>query len=49
MNRAAGLRARGSRLMAALRWLRPSPYMIDTPRRSVDRELQEYEYSDSWQ
>jgi hypothetical protein len=35
------------RLMAALRWFRPSLYMIETPRRSVDRELQEY--SPSWQ
>ncbi len=46
MNRVAGARARGSRLMAALRWFRPALYMIETPRRSVDRELQEY--SDSW-
>lgn len=45
MNRAAGARVRGWRLMA-LRWFRPALHMIETPRRSVDRELQEY--TGSW-
>lgn len=29
------------RLIRGVRWFRPSLYLIDSPRRSVDRELQE--------
>ncbi len=47
MNRGPGSRVKPSLLMTALRWFKPSLHMIETPRRSVDRELQEY--SDSWQ
>jgi hypothetical protein len=38
---------RRRRLIAALVWFRPSLHMIESPRRSVDRELQEY--SPTWQ
>jgi hypothetical protein len=36
------------RLIKAVQWFKPSPYLIDSPRRSVDRELQEYSFS-IWQ
>jgi hypothetical protein len=36
------------RLFNAVRWFRPSLYLIDSPRRSVDRELQEHSFS-IWQ
>ncbi|HTQ23189.1 MAG TPA: hypothetical protein VMI09_00730 [Candidatus Binataceae bacterium] len=44
MNRAVGRAPRvgTSRLAAALRWLAPGVYTLQTPRRSVDRELDEF-------
>ncbi|MFZ1122920.1 MAG: hypothetical protein WB580_02855 [Candidatus Binataceae bacterium] len=44
MNRAVGRppRVRMSRLVAALRWLAPGIYTMETPRRSVDRELEQF-------
>ncbi|MGZ3512265.1 MAG: hypothetical protein ACXU9H_08950 [Candidatus Binataceae bacterium] len=44
MNRAVGRtpRVNVSRLVAALRWLAPGIYAMETPRRSVDRELEEF-------
>lgn len=44
MNRAVGRAPRvgTSRLVAALRWLAPGIYTLQTPRRSVDRELDEF-------
>ncbi len=44
MNRIAGRvpRVRMSRLAAALRWFAPGIYAMETPRRSVDRELEEF-------
>jgi hypothetical protein len=49
MNRAVGRepRARGWRLVAALRWLTPGIYAMETPRRSVDRELEQF--SSPWE
>jgi len=44
MNRAVGRRLRVGiwRLTAALRWLAPGIYAMETPRRSVDRELEQF-------
>ena len=44
MNRAVGRvpRIRMSRFVAALRWLAPGIYAMETPRRSVDRELEQF-------
>lgn len=44
MNRAVRLapRVKMSRLVAALRWLAPGIYAMETPRRSVDRELEQF-------
>jgi hypothetical protein len=49
MNRAVGRlpRVRMWRLVAALRWLSPGIYAMETPRRSVDRELEEF--SSPWE
>jgi len=49
MNRVVGRapRVRASRLAAALRWLAPGVYTMETPRRSVDRELDEF--SSPWE
>ena len=49
MNRAVGRgpRVRMSRLVAALRWLAPGLYAMETPRRSVDRELEQF--SSPWE
>jgi hypothetical protein len=35
-------RPRMWRLAAALRWLTPGMYTMDTPRRSVDREVEQF-------
>lgn len=50
MNRANPTVARAGiwRLIRAVSWFKPSLYMIDSPRRSVDRELQEQAFS-IWQ
>jgi hypothetical protein len=44
MNRAVerAPRVRMRRLVAALRWLTPRIYGMETPRRSVDRELEQF-------
>lgn len=45
MNRAIGLRARAKMshmVAAALRWLAPRSFGVATPRRSVDRELEQF-------
>jgi hypothetical protein len=44
MNRAVERtpRVRMRRLVAALRWLTPAIYGMETPRRSVDRELEQF-------
>ena len=49
MHRVVGrpLRVRMWRLVAALRWLSPGIYMMESPRRSVDRELEEF--SSPWE
>jgi hypothetical protein len=49
MNRAAGRspHARMWRLVAAIRWLTPGIYGMETPRRSVDRELEQF--SSPWE
>jgi len=49
MNRAVGRgpRVRMWRLVAALRWLTPGLYTMETPRRSVDRELEQF--SSPWE
>jgi hypothetical protein len=49
MNRAVGRRPRVpmSRLVAAFRWLAPGLYAMETPRRSVDRELEQF--SSPWE
>jgi hypothetical protein len=50
MNRAVGFRARvklSQVVAAALRWLAPGLYGIETPRRSVDREREQF--SSPWQ
>ena len=49
MNRVVGRgpRVRMSRLVAALRWLTPGIYTMETPRRSVDRELEQF--SSPWE
>lgn len=50
MNRANPTVARAGiwRLIRAVSWFKPSLYLIDSPRRSVDRELQEHSFS-IWQ
>jgi hypothetical protein len=49
MNRAVGRTPRVTmwRLVAALRWLAPGLYAMETPRRSVDRELEQF--SSPWE
>jgi hypothetical protein len=49
MNRAVGRapRVRVERLVAALRWLSTGLYAMETPRRSVDRELDQF--SSPWE
>jgi len=49
MNRAVGRVPRVTmwRLVAALRWLAPGLYAMETPRRSVDRELEQF--SSPWE
>jgi len=49
MNRAVGRAPRVTmwRLVAALRWLAPGLYAMETPRRSVDRELEQF--SSPWE
>jgi hypothetical protein len=49
MNRAVGRapRVKMRRLVAALRWLSPRLYAMETPRRSVDRELEQF--SSPWE
>ena len=47
MNRAVLPRVRMRRLVAALRRLAPGMYMMEKPRRSVDRELEEF--SSPWE
>jgi len=44
MDRAVGPepRVRMWRLVAALRWLTPGIYAMETPRRSVDREVEQF-------
>lgn len=44
MNRAVGRapRVKMRRLVAALRWFAPGIYTMETPRRSVDRELEQF-------
>jgi hypothetical protein len=45
MNRAVGIQGRlklSQVVAAALRWLAPGLYGIQTPRRSVDRELEQF-------
>jgi hypothetical protein len=49
MNRAVAYRprVRMRRLVAAFRWLTPGLYTMETPRRSVDRELEQF--SSPWE
>ncbi|HLK85690.1 MAG TPA: hypothetical protein VKT27_04220 [Candidatus Binataceae bacterium] len=47
MNRIALPRFRMRRLVAALRRLAPGMYVMEKPRRSVDRELEEF--SSPWE
>jgi hypothetical protein len=42
-----GPRVRMWRLVTALRWLRPGVYAMEPPRRSVDRELEQF--SSPWE
>jgi len=42
-----GPRVRMWRLVTALRWLMPGVYAMETPRRSVDRELEQF--SSPWE